>query len=179
MNELDRLESERLVVAHRARDEWEANIMVGYLRDCGVEAMCRPNATRSKSAARAGYYEPDTGCDVLVLEHNVDKARECMAAFQEAVTDDKMLDEEAARRLRLDRESIGRLRLAVREEQATFRFLGWLVVAFFVSAALLWALLPKWVTAGVPFGIMRWVTVGMLILAALLTGRLVGKMMQS
>lgn len=179
MNELDRLETERLVAAHRARDEWEANIMVGYLQDCGVEATCRPNATRDKAAARAGYYEPNTGCDVLVLEHNLAKARECMAAFQEAVTDEKLLEEEAAKKLRLDRETIGRLRTSLRAEQDTFRFLGWLVVAFFVSAAMLWAILPRWISTGVPFGVMRWVTVGMLMLAALLVGRLVGKMSSS
>jgi hypothetical protein len=176
MSELDRLETEKLVVVHRARDEWEANIIVGYLQDCGIEATCRAHSVRSKSGVRAGFYEPDTGCDVMVLEHNLDQAQEQMATFTSAVTDPQLLEEQAAKKLRLTKETIADLRAALREENETFGLLGWLVAAFCVSTALFWAIWPKWLSTGVPFGVMRWVTVGMLMAAALLVGRLMGKM---
>lgn len=39
MSESER--SEKLVQVHHARDEWEGNIILGYLRDNGVEATLR------------------------------------------------------------------------------------------------------------------------------------------
>jgi hypothetical protein len=179
MSELDRLETENLVVVHRARDEWEANIIVGYLRDCGLEASNQAHAIQSKSGTCPGFEGPVTGCDVLVLEHCFDQARDAVATFTSAVADPQLLEEAAAKKLRLTKETITELRAALREENETFRLLGWLVAAFFVSASLLWAILPSWLSSGLPFGVMRWVTVCMLMVAALLVGRLVGRMSRS
>ncbi len=170
------LESEAVVSVHRARDEWEGNILAGYLRDCGIEATCLPRPMSTRAAARAGYYTPDTGCDVFVIEHERVAALEHLKQFNAAIADEALLEEAAAVRLKLDKETIGRLRQSLNEERATFGLLGWLVVVFFVSAAFLWALWPSWMHTGVSFGVMRWVTVGMLMAAALIAGRLVGTM---
>jgi hypothetical protein len=33
MNHSPRLDAEKLVEIHKARDEWEGNLLIGYLRD--------------------------------------------------------------------------------------------------------------------------------------------------
>lgn len=178
MSKPDRLNSEKLVDIHRARDEWEGNIIVGFLKDSGVEATLQAEISGPEAAAHAGYAYPDTSHGIFVLEHDADRARQLIRDFQTAVTDEKLLDEAAAHKLKLNKETISQLRTALREERRTFDFLGWLLVAFLGAAALLWAIWPAWLKIEAPAPEFRWVMVIMLALAAVFAGNWANKRMQ-
>src|SRR5947208_11940480 len=112
--------SEKLVQIHKARDEWEGNIIVGYLRDNGVEATLQGAPAVPPLDAVEQYSGSDKAYGILVLEHEAEQARRTLAEFTSAATDETMLAETAAQKLRLDKETIHRLRGALREERRTF-----------------------------------------------------------
>jgi len=162
--------SESLVQVHHARDEWEGNIVVGYLRDNGIEAALQtppaiPPLDAAETLSGAGNVN-----GVFVLEHEADRARSLLKEFLTTVTDEQILEETAAQKLKLDKETIGQLRGALREERRTFELLGWIGVAFLGAAALLWAIWPAWLKISPPSAELRWVMVILLVLAAAFVG---------
>jgi len=164
MSESER--SEKLVQVHHARDEWEGNIIVGYLRESGIEATLQSPPAMPPLDAMENLSGSDKVNGIFVLEHDADRARDLLKEFLSTVTDDQVLEDAAATKLKLDKETIGQLRTALREERQTFEFLGWIGVAFLSAAALLWATWPAWLNVGAPQPEFRWVVVVMLGLAA-------------
>ncbi|MGA2220738.1 MAG: hypothetical protein ABSH21_02995 [Verrucomicrobiia bacterium] len=170
MSEEERLRSENLVEIHRARDEWEGNLLIGYLRDNGIEATLEGKMKGPESAVHAGFADPDRSCGIFVLEDEAKRAAELVTEFLSAATDDNILQQTAAQKLQVDRETIARLRDAVREERRTFELLGWIGVVFLGAAALLWAIWPAWLKVASPPPEFRWVVVILLVLAAVFAG---------
>jgi len=162
--------SETLVQVHHAHNEWEGNIVVGYLQDNGVEATLQtpPSMPPLDIAENLSGTEKMNG--VFVLEHEAEHARGLLKEFLTTVTDEQILEETAAQKLKLDKETIGQLRGALREERRTFEFLGWIAVAFLGSAALLWAIWPDFLKIAPPAPEFRWVVVILLALAAVFAG---------
>jgi hypothetical protein len=105
---------------------------------------------------------------VFVLEAEVKNARHLLQEFQSTVTDQQILEETAAQKLKLDKETITQLRAAVREERKTFEFLGWIGVAFLGSAAVLWAIWPAWLKLAPPQ--LKWIVIILFAFAALFAG---------
>jgi len=163
-------ESENLVQVHHARDEWEGSIMVGYLRDNGVEATLQepPSIPPLDIAENLSGTEKVNG--IFVLEHQADRARSLLSEFLNTVTDERILEEAAGQKLKLDKETIGRLRITLGEERRTFAFLGWVGVVFLGAAAVLWAIWPEWLKFGPPPVGLRWLVVILLALAAVFAG---------
>jgi hypothetical protein len=163
-------QSENLVQVHHAHDEWEGSIIVGYLRDNGVEATLQhpPSMPPFDAAESLSGTEKVNG--IFVLEHDADRARNLLKEFLNTVTDEQILEEAAGQKLKLDKETIGQLRSALREEHRTFVFLGWTGVVFLGAAALLWAIWPGWLKIGPPPPEFRWVVVILLALAAVFAG---------
>jgi hypothetical protein len=168
MSESER--SEQLVQIHHARDEWEGNIILGYLRDNGVEATLRSPASMAPLDSAESFSGSDQANGIFVLEHKADHARGLLKEFLSTVTDENVLEEAAAQKLKVDKETIGQLRGALREERRTFTFLGWIGAAFLGAAALLWAIWPEWLRTGPPEPEFRWVMVVLLGLGALFAG---------
>jgi hypothetical protein len=159
--------SETLVQVHHARDEWEGNIIVGYLRESGVEATLHSPPAVPPLDAVENLSGSGKVNGIFVLEHEADHARGLLTEFLSTVTNDQVLEDAAAKKLKVNKETIGQLRKALREERQTFEFLGWIGVAFLSAAALLWATWPKWLNIGAPQPELRWVMVILLGLAAL------------
>ena len=162
--------SEKLVQVHHARNEWEGNIVVGYLRENGVEATLRT----PPAVPPLDFVENLTGSDkvnsVFVLEHEAQHAQTLLKEFQSTVTDPQLLEEEAAHKLKLDKETIGRLRGTLKEERKTFEFLGWISFVFLGAAALLWAIWPAWLKFASPPPVFRWGVGILLVFAAVFAG---------
>ncbi|NQU12023.1 hypothetical protein HQ590_14610 [bacterium] len=169
---------EDLVEVHQARDEWEGNLLVGYLRDNGIDATYRaaPSLPPLDAVERLSGRRQVGG--LFVLEHDADGARNLIAEFLAAVTDEDLLEEAAAQKLRLDRDTISRLRRELREERRTYDYLGWLAVVFLGAGAALWAIWPAWLKVWMPGPGMRWILVLLLAVTAVLTGNLVGRRMK-
>lgn len=163
-------QSENLVQVHHAHDEWEGNIIVGYLRNNGVEATLRQPPSMAPLDAAESLSGAEKTNGVFVLEHEAEKARNLLKEFLSTVTDEQILEEAAGQKLKLDKETIGQLRTALREENQTFAFLGWTGVVFLGAAALLWAIWPGWLKIGPPPAEFRWVVVILLALAAVFAG---------
>ena len=76
--------SEELVLVHHVRDEWQGNIVVGYLRENGVEATLQ----RPPSVPPLDLVENLTGTDkmngIFVLEHEAEHARALLREFLQA-----------------------------------------------------------------------------------------------
>jgi hypothetical protein len=159
--------SENLVQVHHAHDEWEGNIIITFLRNNGVEATLKEPASVPPLDI---VEQSDKVFGVFVLEHEAEKARALVREFQAAATDERVLEEEAAHKLKLDKETIHRLRGELREEQRTFELLGWLFVGFLAAAALLWAIWPSWLKINPPDPTVRWVIAIILALSAVLVG---------
>ncbi|HUK81651.1 MAG TPA: hypothetical protein VLZ12_03370 [Verrucomicrobiae bacterium] len=170
MSEEERLRSEELVEIHKARTEWEGNLVVGFLKDNGVEATLEqpPAVPPLDDVERLSGV--DRNCGVVVLEHDAKRARELVKEFISAATDEQVLEEEAARTLRVDKETIRQLRGEVREERRTFRLLGWLGVVFLGAVALLWAIWPSWLKIAPPAPGFQWLMVIVLAVAAVFAG---------
>ena len=170
MSEEERLRSEKLVEIHRARDEWEGNLLITYLRENGVEATLRsPPAVPPLDAAEI-LSGTEKVCGVFVLEHEAQRAAELVTEFLSAATDDSILEQMAVQKPQADKETIARLRSALREERRTFEFLGWIGVVFLGAAALLWAIWPAWLKVASPPPELRWLVVILLVLAAVFAG---------
>jgi len=63
---------------------------------------------------------------IFVLGYEADHARELVKEFLNTVTDEQVLEEAAAQKLKLDKETVTQLRGALKEERQTFEFLGWI-----------------------------------------------------
>jgi hypothetical protein len=162
--------SENLVLIHHARDEWDGNIIIGYLRDNGVEATLQSPPSMPPLDAVENLSGADRANGIFVLEHEANRARELVKEFVNTVTDDQVLEEAAAQKLKLNKETITELRGALKEERQTFEFLGWIVAGFLGAAALLWAIWPAWLKIGPPPVGFRWVAVVVFLLAAVFAG---------
>lgn len=162
--------SERLVQIHRARDEWQGNILVGYLRESGVEATLQSPPSVPPLDAVESLSGSQKVNGIFVLEHEAERARALLKEFLGTVSDPRLLEEAAAQKLRVDKETISQLRGALREERRTFEFLGWMGVVFLGAAALLWAIWPAWLKIAAPPPQFRWVMVILLALAAVFAG---------
>src|SRR5712691_3912915 len=149
------LDSEKLVEIHKARDEWEGNFLIGYLRDNGIESTFQGDPSVDLDLAHM-LKSTDDAFGVYVLEHDAVRARQLVQEFMSAVTDESMLEETAAQKLRVDKETITRLRGALIEERRTFEFLGWVGVVFLGAAALLWLIWPDWLKVEAPSALLRW-----------------------
>ncbi|MDW8344176.1 MAG: hypothetical protein RMM51_06755 [Verrucomicrobiae bacterium] len=161
---------ENLVEIHRARDEWEGTLLLGLLQDHNINAyLRRPTPLPPLDAADQLTGNPRVG-GLFVLEHDAERARQLVREFLDTAADESLLVEEAARRLRVDKDTIHRLRGELREEKRTFEFLGWVVVVFLASAALLWAIWPAWLKSAPPTAPVRWVMVVVLALCAVFVG---------
>ncbi|HVM59294.1 MAG TPA: hypothetical protein VMV72_00370 [Verrucomicrobiae bacterium] len=165
-----REQSEDLVQVHHAHDEWEGNIIVGYLRDNGVEATLQAPPAVPPLDAMETLSGAEKTNGIFVLEDQADKARALLKDFVSTVADEQVLEEAASQKLKLDKETIGQLRTALREERQTFALLGWVSVVFLGAAALLWAIWPSWLRIGPPTPVLRWVVVILLALAAVFAG---------
>ncbi len=169
MSDQDRLNAENLVEIHKAHDEWVGNLLIGYLRDNGVEATLQePGSTVPDVVETMSGVDKIYG--IFVLDHDSKRGAELVREFLSAATDESVLEATAAEKLRVDKDTIARLRGAVREERRTFELLGWLGVAFLGSAALLWAIWPAWLKIEAPAPEFRWVMVILLLLGALFAG---------
>ncbi len=170
MNEPQQETNEKLVRIHQARNEWEGNIIAGYLQGNGITATVRtppelpPLNTVEEMSGRAEVN------GIFVLEHQATAARRLLQEFLNTATDPQMLEAEAAQQLRLDRATIARLRSELREEKQTFEFLGWLMVVFLVAGAVLWAIWPAWLKMAPPGPVLRWLGVVALALCAVFVG---------
>jgi hypothetical protein len=177
MNEEERLRSERLLEIHQARDEWEGNLLITYLRDNGVEATLQsPPAVPPLDAAEI-LSGTEKVCGVFVLEHEAQRATELVKEFLSAAPDDSILEQTAMQKPQVDKETMARLRGALREERRTFEFLGWIGVVFLGAAALLWAIGPAWLKIAAPSPEFRWVVAILLVLAAVFVGSWASKRM--
>jgi hypothetical protein len=165
MNKPEPLDAEKLVEIHKARDEWEGNLLIGFLRDNGIEASFQGEPSVDLDLGHM-LKSTDEAFGVYVLEHNAGKARELVGEFLSAATDPTMLEETAAKKLRVDKETITRLRGAIREERQTFEFLGWIAVAFFGAGALLWLAWPAWLRMEPPPVLFRWAMIVLLAMGA-------------
>jgi hypothetical protein len=169
MSDSQRLDAEKLVEIHKARDEWEGNLMIGFLRDNGVEATFQ-GAPSVDIGITNMLRNSDEAFGVYVLEENAGKARELVREFIATATDPAVLEETAAQKLHVGKEKIAQLRGAIREERETFAFLQWIGMAFLGALALLWATWPDWLKTEAPAAVYRWTAVIMLVIAALLVG---------
>jgi hypothetical protein len=170
MSDTDRLNSEYLVEVHKARGEWEGNLLVGYLRDNGVEATLQEPASIAPLDSAETMTGTDKVCGIFVLDHDRKKASELVKEFLSAAADDSVLEETAAEQLHVDKEKIARLRGELQEERKTFEFLAWSGVMFLGAASLLWATWPAWLKVEPPAPEFRWVMVILLALGAVMAG---------
>src|SRR6266404_2678506 len=105
--------SENLVLVHHARNEWDGNIIVGYLRDNGVEATLQSPPSMPPLDAMENLTGTDKVNGIFVLDHEAGHARELVNEFVNTVTDEQVLEEAAAEKLKLDKETITQLRGAL------------------------------------------------------------------
>ena len=85
--------SENLVEVHQAHDEWEGSIIIGYLRDNGVEATLRQPPSMAPLDAAESLSGTDKANGIYVLEHEADHARNLLKEFLNTVTDEQILEE--------------------------------------------------------------------------------------
>ena len=163
-------QSQDLVLIHHARDEWDGNIIVSYLRDNNVEATLQSPPSMPPLDAMESLTGSDKVNGIFVLAYEADHARELVKEFLNTVVDEQVLEEAAAQKLKLDKETVAQLRKALKEERKTFEFVGWIGVVFLGAAALLWAIWPAWLKIGPPPAEFRWVVVILLLMAAVFAG---------
>src|SRR5882724_8660994 len=162
--------SENLVLVHHARNEWDGNIIVGYLRDNGVEATLQSPPSLAPLDVAEDLSGTDKVNGIFVLDHEASHARELVKEFVNTVTDEQLLEEAAAEKLKLDKGTITQLRGALQEERQTFEFVSWIGAAFLGAIALLWVIWPAWLKIEPPSLVSRWVVVILLLLAAVFAG---------
>lgn len=175
MADSERLDSENLREIYQARDEWEGTILLGFLRDNGVEAALQRPPCVSPLDGAERLSGSGTICGIFVLEHEVERGGRLVQEFLAAATDENVLAETAARTLRVDQETIHRLRTEVREERGTFELLGWIGVVFLGAMGALWAIWPEWLKLPLSAPAMRLTGAILLVLAAVFVGNWVSK----
>jgi len=169
MSDSQRWDAEKLVEIHKARDEWQGNLLIGFLRDNGIQATFQGDPSVNLDVAHM-LKSTDDAFGVFVLEENAGKGRELVREFLTAATDQAVLEEDAAKKLHISKEQIAQLRGAIREERETFAFLQWIGMAFLGALALLWAIWPDWLKTEAPAAVYRWSAAILLMVAALLVG---------
>ena len=162
-------DAEKLVEIHKARDEWEGNLIIGWLRDNGVTATFQGEPSVDLDLAHM-LKSTDEAFGVFVLEHDAERGRQLVREFLGAATDEGVLEDTAAQKLRVDKATIQRLRGALTEERKTFEFLGWVGVVFLGAAAVLWVMWPAWLKHEAPSAVLRWAMVVLLALGAVFAG---------
>lgn len=175
MSDNQPLDAEKLIPVHRARSEWEGNVVIEHLRHHGIEATLQARISGALAGTDAGFADPDTTATVCVLEHDRARADEAVRTLLAAVADERALEDAAAQKLHLDKTTIHRLREELREERRTFNFLGWLFVIFLGASAALWAIWPAWLKTAPPDPTIRVVMVIMLALGAVFAGNWASK----
>ncbi len=161
---------EKLVEVHKALDDWEGKLLVTYLHENGIEAAFRgdPNISFDiKELIRTS----DEAFGIYVVESQAARAKELLTEFISAATDPAMLDETASHKLKVDKETIHRLRGELTEERRTFQFLAWIAVVFLAAGAVLWLIWPPWLREQSPSIILRWTMVILLAGGAAFAGR--------
>src|SRR6266478_391967 len=108
------LDAEKLVEVHKARDDWDGNLLIGFLRDNGVEATFQGEPSVNLDLAHM-LKSTDEAFGIYVLEEDAGKARELVREFITAATDPDVLEETAAHKVHLSKEQITQLRGAIRE----------------------------------------------------------------
>ena len=171
MSDHSRQDAEKLVEIHKARDGWEGNLLIGYLRDNGVEASFQGDPSVNLDMAHM-LKSTDEAFGVYVLEENAGQAREFVREFLTTATDPTVLEEAAAKKLRVSKDQIAQLRGAIRDEKQTFEFLQWTGMLFLGALAVLWAIWPDWLKTEAPAAVYRWSAVILLMVAALFVGGL-------
>jgi len=166
MNTSDELATAKLVQVHKARNEWQGNLLVGYLQDNGVEAVIRCAPSIPPYDIAESMYSKNKIDGIFVREPDAGRARKLIKEFLATATDAPSLDALAAQRPPLTKEKIGQLRGALREERRTFRFLGWLTVAFLVAV---------WLLLGRPVLHSGWPMLTILVTLAMCVGYLLRK----
>jgi hypothetical protein len=158
-----------LVEIHKARSVTEGVLLTGFLRHNGIEAAFQgdPNVTFDMKEL---LQTSDETMGVFVLPADAARARELCAEFSAAVTDESVLAESAAQKLRVGKETIHRLREELKEERRTFEFLGWIGVVFLGAAAALWAIWPAWLKMDAPALPLRLAMVVLLTMGAVFAG---------
>ena len=109
----------KLVEVHKARDSWEGTLLTSYLRDNGIEAAFQGDPNVSFDMTEL-LRNSDEAFGVFVLEPDVARAQALITEFLTTVTDELVLAETAAHKLKVDKETIHRLRGALVEERRTF-----------------------------------------------------------
>src|SRR5882724_8127882 len=92
--------SENLVLIHHARDEWDGNIIVGYLRDNDVEATLQSPPSMPPLDAMENLSGTDKVNGIFVLDYQAEHARELVKEFLSTVVDEQVLEEAAAQKLK-------------------------------------------------------------------------------
>ncbi|MGD0016094.1 MAG: hypothetical protein ABSC38_01035 [Verrucomicrobiia bacterium] len=141
MNTSDELATAKLVQVHKARNEMEGNLLVGYLQDNGIEAIMRFPPSVPPYDTVEWMYRNNKIYSISVRESDANRACQLIQEFLTTAADASSLEELAAQQSPLTKEKIGKLRGVLLEERRTFRFLGWLTAAF---------LLAMWLSIGSP-----------------------------
>ena len=87
MSEPAPLNSEKLVEVHKAREEWEGNLLIDYLRKNGVSAAFQGESAINLDLAHF-LKNTDEAFGVYVLEEDASKARELVKEFFAARPED-------------------------------------------------------------------------------------------
>src|SRR5260221_1035281 len=98
--------SENLILVHHARNEWDGNIIIGYLRDNGVEATLQSPPSMPPLDAMENLSGTDKVNGIFVLGYEADHARALVKEFVNTVTDDQVLEEAAAQKLKIGKETV-------------------------------------------------------------------------
>lgn len=170
----ERLDAEKLVEVYKARDEWEGSLIIGWLRESGIEASFQGEPAVDLDLPHM-LKSTDEAFGIFVIEHDAPRAKQLVTEFINAATDESVLEETAAHKLHVDSETIGRLRGALKEERQTFDFLGWIGVVFLGAAAVLWIIWPAWLKMEAPSVVLRWVMVALLGFGAIFAGSWAGR----
>jgi hypothetical protein len=169
MSEQELRNAGKLVEVFKARNDAEGNLVVGFLRDNGVEATFFGAAAVPLDSAEI-LESSDKLAGVYVLPENAERARQLVAEFGAGVSDEQELEDAAAQKPHPDKERIAELRGAIRDERRTFEFLGWVGVVFLAALAVLWAIWPEWLKVEAPAAFYRWTGVVLLAVAAMFAG---------
>jgi hypothetical protein len=177
MNESGKVDADKLVEIHKAQDPWQGHLLIGFLRENGMEAAYQGLPAIALDA-HGLMADNDAAVGVFVLERDVPRARELVKVFLTQATDTAALEAAAARPPHSpDRERIAELRGELQEERRTFELLGWLGAGLMVILAVLWTAWPDLFEV-VPVPLFRYIGAALIVLAAVFAGNLIGRRMR-
>lgn len=178
MNEPGKAGLEKLVEIHKAQNPWQGHLLIGFLRENGMEAAYQGLPAIALDA-HGLMADNDAAVGVFVLECDVVRARELVKLFLTKSTDTAMLETAAALpSIRPDKERIAELRGELCEERRTFELLGWLGAVFMVILVVLWTAWPDWLQTAPPGPFVRYMGAALIGLAAVFAGNLIGRHMR-